>query len=107
MSDNHDLLNDKDVCSFEEHEAENVCSNKDAVAYRKRLPADAGKLNPILFLFTEEGGFFIAFFALFFTSRLCETTEMVYRKRSNERGEKKWREKALSSTAAFTIPSRA
>lgn len=33
MSDNHDLLNDKDVCSFEEHEAENVCSNKDAVAY--------------------------------------------------------------------------
>ena len=24
MSDNHDLLNDKDVCSFEEHEAENV-----------------------------------------------------------------------------------
>lgn len=34
MSDNHDLLNDKDVCSFEEHEAENVCSNKDAVAPR-------------------------------------------------------------------------
>lgn len=34
MSDNHDLLNDKDVCSFEEHEAENVCSNKDAVACR-------------------------------------------------------------------------
>lgn len=34
MSDNHDLLNDKDVCSFEEHEAENVCSNKDAVARR-------------------------------------------------------------------------
>lgn len=34
MSDNHDLLNDKDVCSFEEHEAENVCSNKDAVATR-------------------------------------------------------------------------
>lgn len=33
MSDNHDLLNDKDVCSFEEHEAENVCSNKDAVAH--------------------------------------------------------------------------
>ena len=34
MSDNHDLLKDKDVCSFEEHEAENVCSNKDAVARR-------------------------------------------------------------------------
>lgn len=40
MSDNHDLLNDKDVCSFEEHEAENVCSNKDAVAYRKYCIAD-------------------------------------------------------------------
>lgn len=37
MSDNHDLLNDKDVCSFEEHEAENVCSNKDAVALRECL----------------------------------------------------------------------
>lgn len=38
MSDNHDLLNDKDVCSFEEHEAENVCSNKDAVACRDGMP---------------------------------------------------------------------
>lgn len=38
MSDNHDLLNDKDVCSFEEHEAENVCSNKDAVACGKYRP---------------------------------------------------------------------
>lgn len=34
MSDNHDLLNDNNMCSFEEHEAENVCSNKDAVARR-------------------------------------------------------------------------
>ena len=34
MSNNHDLLNDKDVCSFEEHEAENVCFNKDAVPCR-------------------------------------------------------------------------
>ena len=40
MSDNHDLLNDKDVCSFEEHEAENVCSNKDAVACRVRGSVD-------------------------------------------------------------------
>lgn len=32
ISDNHDLLNDNDMCSFEEHEAENVCFNKDAVA---------------------------------------------------------------------------
>ena len=39
MSDNRDLLNDKDVCSFEEHEAENVCSNKDAVACRNSLPS--------------------------------------------------------------------
>ncbi|MFZ2689022.1 MAG: hypothetical protein WAX60_06580 [Blautia wexlerae] len=38
MSDNRDLLNDKDVCSFEEHEAENVCSNKDAVARRDGMP---------------------------------------------------------------------
>lgn len=36
MSDNHDLLNDNDMCFFEEHEAENVCFNKDAVAYRVR-----------------------------------------------------------------------
>ena len=36
ISDNHDLLNDNDMCSFEEHEAENVCFNKDAVAYRVR-----------------------------------------------------------------------
>lgn len=45
MSDNHDLLNDKDVCSFEEHEAENVCSNKDAVAYRTY----GGKFSPITY----------------------------------------------------------
>ena len=31
MSDNHDLSNDNNMCSFEEHEAENVCFNKDAV----------------------------------------------------------------------------
>lgn len=43
MSDNHDLLNDKDVCSFEEHEAENVCSNKDAVAWGIRRRFETGK----------------------------------------------------------------
>ena len=43
MSDNHDLLNDKDVCSFEEHEAENVCSNKDAVALRDGCFAFQGR----------------------------------------------------------------
>lgn len=34
MSDNHDLLNDNNMCSFEEHEAENVCFNKAAVPRR-------------------------------------------------------------------------
>ena len=43
MSDNHDLLNDKDVCSFEEHEAENVCSNKDAVACGNCVPDEKGR----------------------------------------------------------------
>ena len=82
----------KEMCSHIADEVKDVCSYVSDNTYRKRLPADAGKLNPILFLFTEEGGFFIAFFALFFTSRLCETTEMVYRKRSNERGRKMERE---------------
>ena len=45
MNDNHDLLNDKDVCSFEEHEAENVCSNKDAVAYRMCGEVGEGELK--------------------------------------------------------------
>ena len=45
MSDNHDLLNDKDVCSFEEHEAENVCSNKDAVACGDNLQFNPHKIS--------------------------------------------------------------
>ena len=45
MSDNHDLLNDKDVCSFEEHEAENVCSNKDAVACGDGVSANEESLS--------------------------------------------------------------
>ena len=48
MSDNHDLLNDKDVCSFEEHEAENVCSNKDAVAYRNNSGTTSDRYVRIL-----------------------------------------------------------
>ena len=48
MSDNHDLLNDKDVCSFEEHEAENVCSNKDAVACGVRGCTTSGRYVRIL-----------------------------------------------------------
>lgn len=50
MSDNHDLLNDKDVCSFEEHEAENVCSNKDAVACGMCREAGEKKVNNFEFV---------------------------------------------------------
>ena len=48
MSDNRDLLNDKDVCSFEEHEAENVCSNKDAVACGSRVLSTSGEFVEVL-----------------------------------------------------------
>lgn len=48
MSDNHDLLNDNNMCSFEEHEAENVCSNKDAVARRDGSIAHKGKVIEIV-----------------------------------------------------------
>lgn len=48
MNDNHDLLNDIDVCSFEEHEAENVCSNKDAVACGDGCIAHKGKVIEIV-----------------------------------------------------------
>ena len=29
MSDNHDLLNDNDMCSFSGYEVDDVCSNND------------------------------------------------------------------------------
>ena len=58
MSDNHDLLNDKDVCSFEEHEAENVCSNKDAVAYRDNSCTTSDRYVKIL-----EFRHFVEFFS--------------------------------------------
>lgn len=45
MSDNHDLLNDNNMCSFEEHEAENVCFNKDAVAGRQDMVDRSGILQ--------------------------------------------------------------
>lgn len=48
MSDNHDLLNDNNMCSFEEHEAENVCSNKDAVACGDNSVATKRNLVEIL-----------------------------------------------------------
>ena len=35
MSDNHDLLNDNDMCSFLGHEAEDMCFNCVGHAYRK------------------------------------------------------------------------
>lgn len=54
MSDNHDLLNDKDVCSFEEHEAENVCSNKDAVACGDGMPSvEKSPINQRILPFRE------------------------------------------------------
>lgn len=34
MSDNHDLLNDNDMCSFSGYEADDVCSNSDNDACR-------------------------------------------------------------------------
>ena len=34
MSNNHDLLNDNDMYSFSGYEADDMCSNKDAVAFR-------------------------------------------------------------------------
>lgn len=72
MSDNHDLLNDKDVCSFEEHEAENVCSNKDAVALRNssafgtKIGSLIGRVKKLLF-------FLHAHFAIF----LCSNSDRV------------------------------
>lgn len=58
MSDNYDLLNDKDVCSFEEHEAENVCSNKDAVAC-----GDSGGTTKERYLEILEFTHFVEFFS--------------------------------------------
>lgn len=52
MSDNHDLLNDNDMCSFSGHEAEDMCFNcgdhtcgdggPNAVLWKKR---EIGGLN--------------------------------------------------------------
>ena len=58
MNDNHDLLNDIDVCSFEEHEAENVCSNKDAVAC-----GDCGGTTKERYLEILEFTHFVEFFS--------------------------------------------
>ena len=47
MSNNHDLLNDNDMYSFSGYEANDMCSNKDAVACRDGCltfptPSEAG-----------------------------------------------------------------
>ena len=39
MSDNHDLLNDNDMCSFSGHEAEDMCFNCGDHTCGERLPA--------------------------------------------------------------------
>ena len=37
MSDNHDLLNDNEMCSFSGHEAEDMCFNCGDHTYRNNL----------------------------------------------------------------------
>ena len=39
MSDNHDLLNDNDMCSFSGHEAEDMCFNCGDHTCRNRMLA--------------------------------------------------------------------
>lgn len=39
MSDNHDLLNDNDMCSFSGYEADDMCSNNDVDACGNSLPS--------------------------------------------------------------------
>lgn len=46
MSDNHDLLNDNDMCSFSGHEAEDMCFNCGDHTY-----------GMCLFIITEISGF--------------------------------------------------
>ena len=48
MSDNHDLLNDNDMCSFSGHEAEDMCFNcgdhtcGDGLLTLKEMPSLSG-----------------------------------------------------------------
>jgi hypothetical protein len=58
MSDNHDLLNDNNMCYFEEHEAENVCFNKDAVAR-----GDCGRTTQKGYIEILEFTYFVEFFS--------------------------------------------
>lgn len=43
MSDNHDLLNDNDMCSFSGHEAEDMCFNCGDHTYRDCVPLEQPK----------------------------------------------------------------
>lgn len=40
MSDNHDLLNDNDMCSFSGYEVYDMCSNNDIDALRSSYAPD-------------------------------------------------------------------
>ena len=51
MSDNHDLLNDNDMCSFSGHEAEDMCFNYGDGTCGDRLLA----LEEIASLYGGEG----------------------------------------------------
>lgn len=45
MSDNHDLLNDNDMCSFSGHEAEDMCFNCGDHTCRDGLPSNPHKIS--------------------------------------------------------------
>ena len=48
MSNNHDLLNDNDMCSFSGYEADDMCSNNDIDACRVRGCTTSGRYVRIL-----------------------------------------------------------
>ena len=58
MSDNHDLLNDNDMYSFSGYEANDMCSNKDAVAC-----GDCGGTTKERYLEILEFTHFVEFFS--------------------------------------------
>lgn len=48
MSDNHDLLNDNDMCSFSGHEAEDMCFNCGDHTYRDNSGTTSDRFVRIL-----------------------------------------------------------
>ena len=48
MSDNHDLLNDNDMCSFSGHEAEDMCFNCGDHTYRDNSCTTSDRFVKIL-----------------------------------------------------------